>query len=61
MTRPQLNISPAMKRMPATLSLEEIATSMQGLGEKFSDDNGLLAFYHVALNYLEHKHSAILT
>ncbi|HZS77852.1 MAG TPA: hypothetical protein VFA41_14660 [Ktedonobacteraceae bacterium] len=55
----ELSISPLMRRMPNTISLSDIASSVQKLGGYFA--GGLLERYHVALNHLEHKHFVILT
>lgn len=52
-------VSPGMRRMPATLDVDEIDTAVAGLGGYYP--GGEVSRFHGSLNYLEHKHFVILS
>lgn len=52
-------LAPAMRRMPQTLSVSDIESSVEKLGGFYPD--GEVRRYHGALNFLNHKHFVILS
>lgn len=52
-------IGPEMRRMPLTIPIEEIESTISELGGHYVDD--LIKRFHISLNYLESKHFVILT
>ncbi|MDF3195259.1 hypothetical protein [Pseudomonas sp. 1928-m] len=52
-------LSPDMRRMPPSISIEEIEAAVKGLGGHYP--NGEIRRFHAALNFLEHKHFVILS
>jgi 5-methylcytosine-specific restriction enzyme B len=51
-------VSPAMQRMPMTIPVEEIESTVKALGGHYP--GGEVRRYHAALNFLQHKHFVIL-
>lgn len=52
-------LSPAMRRMPATIPLADIEAAVKTLGGHYP--NGEVRRFHAALNFLRHKHFVILS
>lgn len=52
-------LSPDMRRMPPTIPIEEIETTIKILGGYYP--NGEIRRFHAALNFLDHKHFVILS
>jgi hypothetical protein len=52
-------LSPAMRRMPSTIPVEDIEAAVKILGGHYP--NGEVRRFHAALNFLEHKHFVILS
>lgn len=50
---------PAMRRMPATIRIADIESSITNLGGHYP--NGEVRRFHAALNFLSHKHFVILS
>lgn len=53
------SVSPAMRRMPRSLALADIEAAIAKSGGHYP--GGEIARYHAALNFLAHKHFAILS
>jgi 5-methylcytosine-specific restriction enzyme B len=51
-------VSPGMRRMPHTLSIDEIRAAIAALGGVYPD--ALIDRFHIGLNHLAHKHFVIL-
>lgn len=52
-------LSPAMRRMPASIPVADIEASVKALGGHYP--NGEVKRFHAALNFLPHKHFVILS
>jgi 5-methylcytosine-specific restriction protein B len=52
-------VSPGMQRLPATIPISEIETAIENASGHYPHDE--IRRYHVALNFLEHKHFVILS
>ncbi|WP_199136038.1 McrB family protein [Delftia sp. ASV31] len=52
-------LSPAMRRMPASIPVSDIEAAVGSLGGHYP--NGEVRRFHAALNFLEHKHFVILS
>jgi hypothetical protein len=52
-------VSPGMRRMPSSIPIEEIETTVQVLGGYYP--GGEVQRIHAALNFLQHKHFIILS
>jgi MoxR-like ATPase len=52
-------LGPAMRRMPATIPVEDIEAAIAKLGGHYP--NGEVRRFHAALNFLPHKHFVILS
>lgn len=52
-------LSANMRRMPATIPIEEIETTIKALGGHYP--NGEVRRFHAALNFLDHKHFVVLS
>jgi MoxR-like ATPase len=52
-------LSPAMRRMPASIPVADIEAAVKALGGHYP--NGELRRFHAALNFLPHKHFVILS
>lgn len=52
-------LSPAMRRMPSTIPINDIKAAIKGLGGYYP--NGEVSRFHAALNFLDHKHFVILS
>lgn len=52
-------LSPEMRRMPATIPVADIEAAVKALGGHYP--NGEVKRFHVALNFLPHKHFVILS
>ncbi len=52
-------LSPAMRRMPATIPVADIEAAVKALGGHYP--NGEVKRFHAALNFLPHKHFVILS
>ncbi|WP_363799201.1 hypothetical protein ABU614_03695 [Lysobacter firmicutimachus] len=53
------SLSPSMRRMPATIPVEDIESGVTALGGHYP--NGEVRRFHAALNFLDHKHFVILS
>jgi len=54
-----LTVSPEMRRMPSTVTIGEIESSIEELGGHYT--NFLVERFHVGINHLDFKHFVILT
>lgn len=52
-------LSPAMRRMPPTIPVNDIEATVEALGGHYP--NGEVRRFHAALNFLDHKHFVILS
>ncbi|MBA4709695.1 McrB family protein [Aquitalea aquatica] len=53
------SVSPAMRRLPSSIPVEDIETSIRAQGGYYPE--GEVQRFHAALNFLPHKHFVILT